>query len=72
MPAHGGVVVIDLEHHALTGGVERRKVVLAVRVVVRGEAVEALYGGFDREPFTDESREYVFVTRLRPNVKKLE
>ena len=25
--------------------------------------VEALYGGFDREPFTDESLEFVYVTR---------
>lgn len=25
--------------------------------------LEALYGGFDREPFTDDSREYVFITR---------
>jgi len=25
--------------------------------------VEALYGGFDREPFTDDSREYVFIAR---------
>lgn len=24
--------------------------------------VEALYGGFDRGPLTDESREYVFIT----------
>ena len=30
---------------------------------VAGLELEALYGGFDREPFTDESREYVFVTR---------
>jgi hypothetical protein len=28
--------------------------------------VEALYGGFAREPFGDDSREYVFVTRRRP------
>jgi SAM-dependent methyltransferase len=28
-----------------------------------GLAVEALYGGFEREPFTDESLEYVYVTR---------
>jgi ubiquinone/menaquinone biosynthesis C-methylase UbiE len=28
---------------------------------VAGFEVEALYGGFDREPFGDESREYVFV-----------
>jgi SAM-dependent methyltransferase len=32
-------------------------------VDVAGLEVEALYGGFEREPFTDESREYVFVTR---------
>ena len=32
-------------------------------VDVAGLEVEALYGGFGREPFTDESREYVFVTR---------
>jgi RNase P/RNase MRP subunit p30 len=30
---------------------------------VAGLEVEALYGGFQREPFTDDSREYVFVTR---------
>jgi SAM-dependent methyltransferase len=30
---------------------------------VAGLAVEALYGGFAGEPFTDESREYVFVAR---------
>jgi len=32
-------------------------------VDVAGLELEALYGGFAREPFTDESREYVFVTR---------
>lgn len=32
-------------------------------VDVAGLEVEALYGGFAKEPFTDESREYVFVTR---------
>jgi SAM-dependent methyltransferase len=32
---------------------------------VAGLEVEALYGGFAREPLTDESREYVFVTRRR-------
>ena len=30
---------------------------------VAGLEVEALYGDFDRTPFTDHSREYVFVTR---------
>jgi SAM-dependent methyltransferase len=30
---------------------------------VAGLELEALYGGFDREPLTDESREYVFVVR---------
>jgi SAM-dependent methyltransferase len=30
---------------------------------VAGLELEALYGGFAREPFGDESREYVFVTR---------
>ena len=30
---------------------------------VAGLEVEALYGGFAREPFGDESREYVFVAR---------
>jgi SAM-dependent methyltransferase len=30
---------------------------------VAGLELEALYGGFAREPFTDESREYVFVAR---------
>jgi SAM-dependent methyltransferase len=33
---------------------------------VAGLEVEALYGGFAREPFTEDSREYVFVTRLKP------
>jgi SAM-dependent methyltransferase len=32
-------------------------------VDVAGLEVEALYGGFDRTPFGDDSREYVFVTR---------
>jgi SAM-dependent methyltransferase len=32
---------------------------------VAGLEVEALYGGFDRKPLDDESREYVFVTRRR-------
>ncbi len=32
---------------------------------VAGLEIEALYGGFSREPFTDDSREYVFVTRRR-------
>ena len=32
-------------------------------VDVAGLGVEALYGGFAREPFTDDSREYVFVAR---------
>ncbi len=30
---------------------------------VAGFEVEALYGGFEREPFTDESLEYVYVAR---------
>ena len=30
---------------------------------VAGLELEALYGGFAREPFTDESREYVFIAR---------
>lgn len=30
---------------------------------VAGLEVEALYGGFGREPFTEDSREYVFVAR---------
>ena len=33
-------------------------------VDVAGLEVEALYGGFAREPFTDDSGEYVFVTTL--------
>lgn len=32
---------------------------------VAGLEVEALYGGFAHEPLTDDSREYVFVTRRR-------
>ena len=35
-------------------------------VDVSGLELEALYGGFGHEPLTDESREYVFVTR-RPS-----
>jgi hypothetical protein len=34
-------------------------------VDVAGLEVEALYGGFERERFTDESREYVFVAIRR-------
>ncbi len=30
---------------------------------VAGLELEALYGGFERQPLDDESREYVFVTR---------
>jgi hypothetical protein len=30
---------------------------------VAGLELEALYGGFAREPFMDESREYVFIAR---------
>jgi ubiquinone/menaquinone biosynthesis C-methylase UbiE len=30
---------------------------------VAGLEVEALYGGFDREPYTPDSREYVFIAR---------
>jgi SAM-dependent methyltransferase len=33
---------------------------------VAGLDVESLHGGFAREPFTDDSLEYVFVTRRRP------
>ena len=33
---------------------------------VAGLEVEALYGGFAREPFTSDSREYVFVARRLP------
>jgi hypothetical protein len=32
-------------------------------VDVAGLEVDALYGGFGREPYTPDSREYVFVTR---------
>jgi SAM-dependent methyltransferase len=34
-------------------------------IAVAGLEVEALYGGFDRRPLDDDSREYVFVTRMR-------
>ena len=34
-------------------------------IEVAGFEVEALYGGFAREPFTDHSQEYVFVARRR-------
>jgi hypothetical protein len=33
------------------------------RSPLAGLELEALYGGFAGEPFTDESREYVFVAR---------
>ena len=33
---------------------------------VAGLEVEALYGGFDGEPFGDDSSEYVFVARRAP------
>ena len=33
---------------------------------VAGLELEALYGGFAREPFTDDSGEYVFITRRPP------
>ena len=32
-------------------------------IEVAGLEVEALYGGFEREPFTDEAMELVYVTR---------
>ena len=32
---------------------------------VAGLEVEALYGGFERRPFDDESREYVFIASRR-------
>ena len=32
---------------------------------VAGLEVEALYGGFAHEPFTEHSKEYVFVARRR-------
>jgi SAM-dependent methyltransferase len=32
-----------------------------------GLELDALYGGFDREPFADDSTEYVFVARRRPS-----
>jgi len=32
-------------------------------VYISGLQVEGLYGGFDRTPLTDDSQEYVFVTR---------
>ena len=32
---------------------------------IAGLEVEALYGGFAREPFADDSREYVFIARRR-------
>jgi SAM-dependent methyltransferase len=36
---------------------------------VAGLELEALYGGFAREPFTEDSREYVFVARRRLSVQ---
>jgi ubiquinone/menaquinone biosynthesis C-methylase UbiE len=41
-----------------------RAVATGVELIdVAGLELEALYGGFDREPLGDESREYVFVVR---------
>src|SRR5688500_9995968 len=37
---------------------------------VAGLELEALHGGFAREPYTEDSREYVFVARL-PKVRGL-
>ena len=37
---------------------------------VAGLEVEALYGGFNKEPWTDDSHEYVFVTRRRANASR--
>lgn len=37
-------------------------------VEVSGLKVEVLFGGFDRQDFTEDSREYVFVAR-RPAMK---
>ena len=38
---------------------------------VAGLEVEALYGGFDREPFTDDSLEFVYVAR-KPGGRRLD
>jgi hypothetical protein len=38
-------------------------------VDVAGLEVEALYGGFGREPYTADSPEYVFVTRRSLNAR---
>ena len=38
---------------------------------VAGLELEALYGGFGGEPFTDESHEYVFVARRPPGARHL-
>ena len=48
MPGHAAVVVVDLEHDALAGDLDQAEVVLAVRIVVGGEAVERLDRGVDR------------------------
>jgi SAM-dependent methyltransferase len=39
-------------------------------IEVSGLELEALYGGFAREPFTDDSREYVFIAR-RPSASTI-
>ena len=56
---------IDIEHD--DGGTSRlwwaTKNEWLGLVDVAGLEVEALYGGFEREPYTEASREYVFVTR---------
>ena len=37
---------------------------------VAGLEVEALYGGFAREPFAEDSREYVFIARRMPSSRE--
>ena len=39
-------------------------------VDVAGFELETLYGGFEGEPFTDDSREYVFIARLAPRARR--
>ena len=45
---HTAVVVVDLEHDAVASDLDQAEVVLAVRIVVGGEAVERLDCRIDR------------------------
>ena len=54
-------ITLESGRHGLALVAESRRVGRSDRR--RGLEVEALYGGFEREPFTEESREFVWVAR---------